>query len=132
MVNDSELFLFPAAAPHLPEVDEWLSGNPPELYAIARQWFAVFRSCGTDVKELLHDGCPTACVDSAAFGYVNVFKSHVNVGFYAGVFLDDTRSLLEGTGKRMRHIKLRPGVDADSDAIGELIHDAYRDIKARL
>lgn len=129
---EKELFLFPSAAPHLPEIDEWLSGNPPELYAIARRWFAVFRNCGADVGELMHDGCPTACVDGAAFGYVNVFKSHVNLGFFTGAFIDDPRSLLEGTGKRMRHIKLKPETEVDSAAVGELIKNAYVDVKARL
>jgi len=121
-----------AAASHLPEIDEWLSGNPPELYAIARQFFASFRQCGSDVDELLHDGCPTVCVEGAAFGYVNVFKSHVNVGFFMGAFIDDPHSLLEGTGKRMRHVKLKPQSDIDPEAVCELIRSAYTDIIARL
>ncbi|PCI74324.1 MAG: hypothetical protein COB20_15330 [SAR86 cluster bacterium] len=113
-------------------MDEWLSGDPVKLYSIARQWFAVFRSCGDDVNELIHDGYPTACVEGAAFGYVNVFKSHVNVGFFTGVFIDDPLSLLEGTGKRMRHVKLRPDIDVDSRAMSELIQSAYLDVRARL
>ena len=67
------------------------------------------RRRGADVHELMHDGCPTACVGDAAFGYVNAFREHVNVGFFTGAFLSDPDGLLEGTGKRMRHVKLRPG-----------------------
>jgi len=37
------------------------------------------RECGSDVRELMHDGCPTACVDHAASGSVNAFEDHVNV-----------------------------------------------------
>lgn len=133
MNRDESLFLLPTAASHrLPEVDEWLSGNPPELYAIARNWFAAVRECGNDVEELLHDGCPTACVKEAAFVYVNVFKSHVSVGFFMGAFIDDPHALLEGTGKRMRHVKLKPQSDIDQQALRDLIHSAYVDIKARL
>lgn len=95
----SELFRLTGAADHLPEVDEWLWGEPAELFAIARLWFDHFRQCGDDVLELMHDGCPVACVRDAAFGYVNVFKTHVNVGFFTGAFLDDPHRLLEGTGK---------------------------------
>lgn len=132
MSPDQSLFIFSDAAPQLPEVDEWLSGDPPELYSIARHWFREFRNCGADVNELLHDGCPTACVDGAAFGYVNVFRNHVNVGFYTGAFLDDPHKLLIGAGKRMRHIKLKPGSDIDSQALCELIRSAYLDVKSRL
>ena len=132
MNSTNEIFLFPDATSHSWEVDEWLSGDPPELYSIARQWFAAFRDCGDDVNELLHDGNPTACVDGAAFGYVNVYKSHLNIGFFMGAFISDPHSLLEGSGKRMRHVKLRPENDIDSGAMSELIGNAYIDMKARL
>ncbi len=132
MNNVKELFIFTEAARHLPEIDEWLSNEPHELFSIARQWFTKFRQCGDDVNEIIHDGCPTACVNDAAFGYVNVFKSHVNVGFFTGAFIQDPHNLLEGTGKRMRHVKLRPGIDIDSQALSELIGRAYLDVKGRL
>ena len=132
MSYSKELFIFPEAAPHLPQIDEWLSREPNELFSIARQWFTIFRQCGDDVNEVMHDGCPTACVNDAAFGYVNVFTSHVNVGFFTAAFLHDPHGLLEGTGKRMRHVKLRPGIDIDSDALRELVERAYLDVKRRL
>jgi hypothetical protein len=90
------------------------------------------RRCGDDVRELMHDGCPTACVGDAAFGYVNAFKDHVNVGFFFGALLKDPTRLLEGTGKRGRHVKLRPGREVDSAAVSQLVDAAYADIKARL
>jgi hypothetical protein len=90
------------------------------------------RSCGDDVRELLHDGCPTVCVEDAAFAYVNAFTAHVNAGFFRGAELADPGGLLEGTGRYMRHVKLRPGVTVDADALRELIHAAYADIKRRL
>jgi hypothetical protein len=127
----SELFRFSGAVRHQPDIDEWLAGEPAELYALARHWFTQFRLCGADVKELIHDGCPVACVGDAAFGYVNVFKTHVNVGFYNGAALPDPKSLLEGAGKRMRHVKLRPGAEVDARALGMLIKSAYRDMKAQ-
>jgi hypothetical protein len=90
------------------------------------------RQCGDDVRELLHDGCPVACVEGAAFGYVNAFKSHVNVGFFHGALLEDPAGQLEGSGKRMRHVKLLPGREPNAAALGDLIDAAYADIRARL
>lgn len=127
-----ELFIFPDAAHRLPEIDTWLSQEPDALFSIARQWFTTFRQCGDDVNEIMHDRCPTACIDGAAFGYVNVFTSHVNLGFFTGAFLDDPHHVLEGTGKRMRHVKLRPSRDIDAHALRELIERAYMDVKGRL
>jgi hypothetical protein len=90
------------------------------------------RDCGADVRELLHDGHPTACVGDAAFGYVNAFRVHVNVGFFCGAMLDDPAGLLEGTGKRMRHVKLRWAQQVNAITLSELIAAAYRDIRLRL
>ena len=132
MSNRKGLFIFPEAAHHLPQIDEWLSNEPDELFSIARQWFTTFRQCGKDVNEIMHDGCPTSCVNGAAFGYVNVFTAHVNVGFFTGAFLQDPHHLLEGSGKQMRHVKLGPGRDINSQALRELITRAYLDVKKRL
>jgi hypothetical protein len=103
-----------------------------ELAAIAKPWFEVMRGCGDDVRELLHDGHPTVCVDDAAFAYVNAFSAHVNVGFFRGAELEDPQGLLQGTGRLMRHVKLRPGEKVDASALRGLIRAAYADIKRRL
>jgi hypothetical protein len=123
---------FPSAVKHDPAVDTWLRGRREDLRLFVETWFAHMRQCGDDVRELMHDGCPTACIDDAAFGYVNAFKDHVNVGFFHGASLKDPARLLEGTGKRMRHVKLRPGRDVDATALINLIDVAYADLRARL
>ena len=103
-----------------------------ELGVIARRWFEVMRDCGDDVREVLHDGHPTACVGDAAFAYVNAFKAHVNVGFFRGAEIADPHGLLEGTGRVMRHVKIRPELDVDATALKKLIQAAYKDMKRRL
>ena len=115
-----------------PAVDAWMKEHPGELGDIAHTWFEVMRRCGDEVRETLHDGCPVACLGDAPFGYVNVFTSHVNVGFFHGAELPDPASLLQGSGKFMRHVKLRPGTAADAASLSRLIETAYADIKARV
>jgi hypothetical protein len=127
-----EPFRLFGAARHDLAVAAWFREGPVELRSIAHRWFLRMRECGPDVRELVHDGCPVACVEDAAFGYVNSFKSHVNVGFFHGARLEDPAALLEGTGKRMRHVKLQPGREPNAAALGALIDAAYVDIKARL
>ena len=115
-----------------PAVEHWFTASHSELRSLARRWFEEMRSCGPDVVELLHDGHPTACVEAAAFGYVNAFSAHVNVGFFHGATLIDPAGLLEGTGRFMRHVKVRPGDSMDEAALRTLIRAAYVDIKAKL
>lgn len=114
------------------EVDAWLAEPADDLRRLARTWFEVMRGCGADVGELMHDGGAVACVGDAPFGYVNIFKAHVNLGFFQGATLADPAGLLEGAGKRMRHVKLRPGDPPDPAALTALIAAAYRDIRSRL
>ena len=144
----TEFLRFNGAVERDPAIDAWLKtkmktqtkmkaqmqekDHAAELGAIAHEWFEVMRKCGDEVRELLHDGCPVACLGDAPFGYVNVFTSHVNVGFFHGAALPDPARLLQGTGKFMRHVKLRLGTPTNAAALSRLIDEAYSDIKARV
>jgi hypothetical protein len=128
----SSFLRFDGAVKREPQIEAWFDARNPELGAIARAWFEEMRKCGQDVTELLHDGHPTACVTDAAFGYVNVFTSHVNIGFFHGASLSDPAGLLQGSGRFMRHVKARPGRLPDETALKALVRAAYVDIKEKL
>jgi hypothetical protein len=127
-----ELLRFNGAVERDSAIDAWMNEHSGELGAMALEWFEAMRACGDEVRELLHDGCPVACLGDAPFGYVNVFTSHVNVGFFHGAALRDPARLLEGSGKFMRHVKLRPGTATNRAALSRLIELAYLDIKERV
>ena len=127
-----DMLRFPTAVKRDPAIDAWLRAQRDDLRLLVETWFESMRQSGADVRELMHDGCPTACVDDAAFGYVAAFRDHVNVGFFFGALLDDPARLLEGTGKRGRHVKLRPGREVEAAALTQLVHAAYVDIRVRL
>lgn len=126
------LMRFPGAVRRDPAVEAWFDAPHDELRRLARPWLEAMRGCGPDVRELMHDGCPTACVGDAAFGYVSAHKAHANVGFFQGASLADPAGLLQGAGKRMRHVKVHWGRPMDEAALGALIAAAYRDMRARL
>ena len=128
----TELLRFNGAVERDPAIERWLKDHAGELGAIAREWFEVMRNCGDEVRELVHDGCPVACLGDVPFGYVNVFRAHVNVGFFHGAELADPAKLLQGNGKFMRHVKLLPGTAANAAALRRLIESAYEDIKGRV
>lgn len=128
----TDLLRFNGAVERDPAIDAWMKERGGELGAVVREWFDVMRRCGDEVRETLHDGCPVACLGDAPFGYVNVFASHANVGFFHGATLRDPARLLQGNGKSMRHVKLRPGAEVDATALRRLIEAAYADIKSRV
>ena len=129
---NTELLRLNGTVEHDPAIDVWLDDHQGELGATARHWFQVMRSRGDEVREVLHDGCPVACLGDVPFAYVNVFTSHVNVGFFQGAGLRDPDRLLQGAGKRMRHVKLRPETSIDAASLSKLIDAAYLDIKVRV
>jgi hypothetical protein len=128
----TDLLRFDGAVERDPGVEAWLKEQAGDLALIARQWFQAMRECGDEVRELMHDGSPVACLGDVPFGYVNVFTSHVSVGFFQGAKLKDPARLLEGNGRYMRHVKLRPGKPVNEGALSRLIEAAYWDIKARV
>jgi hypothetical protein len=128
----SAILRFRGAVPRSPAIDAWMRNHSGELGDLARHWFAIMRNCGDEVRELLHDGAPTACLGDAPFASVNVFTSHVNLAFFHGAALPDPARLLEGSGRFMRHVKLRPGAPANAAALHQLIEAAWSDIQFRV
>ena len=129
MPDADALFLLPSAVRRDPRVEAWFDDITDPFRLMVQPWFDRMRRCGDDVRETLHDGMPTACVGDAAFAYVNAFSGHASVGFFHGAALPDPAGLLEGAGKRMRHVKLRPGVEVDEGALITLVAAAYADVR---
>ena len=128
----TELLRFNGTLERDPAIDAWMKQHAGQLGSIAHRWFEEMRKCGDEVREVLHDGCPVACLGDAPFAYVNVYTAHVNVGFFHGAALPDPAHLLQGAGKFMRHVKLRPGTATNAAALSALIETAYSDIKQRV
>ena len=128
----SNILRFNGAVERDPAIDAWLRDHAGPLGGIAVHWFEVMRKCGDEVRELLHDGCPVACLGDAPFAYVNVFTSHVNVGFFHGAALPDPSRLLQGQGRFMRHVKLKPETAVNAPALMRLIEASYLDIQNRV
>jgi len=125
------LFTLSGAVPHDPQVESWFTQGDA-LRLMVQPWYLKLRASGEDLCERLHDGFPTVCLRGAAFAYVGAFKAHASVGFFHGAELPDPEGLLQGAGKRMRHVKLIFGREVPSAALDTLISAAFSDIAARL
>jgi len=126
------LLKFTGAVKRDPAIAAWFAARPEELQALAKPWLVRMRGCGPDVRELMHDGLATACVSDAPFAYVGIFTAHVTIGFFHGVDLQDQAGLLQGAGRDMRHVQLRPGIGVDESELQALLAAAYADIRVRM
>ena len=63
------------------------------------------------------------------YAYIGVQNSYVNLGFYHGAALGDPTGLLEGTGKRLRHVKIHDAGEVKNAAIAALLREAIDDRK---
>lgn len=63
---------------------------------------------------------------SEQFCYIMPFAAHVNLGFFYGADLDDPAGLLEGTGKGLRHVKIRSVEDVKKPALRKLVAQASK------
>jgi hypothetical protein len=126
------LLRFTGGTVQAPAIDAWLHDQPSDLAALARPWLVRMRECSAHVRELMHDGLATFCIDDAPFAYIGSFKAHVSVGFFHGASLPDPSGLLLGAGKSMRHVKLKSDQAVNETALAALIEAAHRDIIARL
>ena len=69
---------------------------------------------------------------SEHFCYIGIHRDHVNLGFYRGAELADPGGLMEGTGKKMRHVKVRDMVELDRPSLGDLIELSLDERKTAL
>lgn len=126
------LFRLSGARRDDPSVADWFAAGDDQVRRLGQGWFERIRGLGPDVLERMHDHQATACVGDAAFAYVAAYRAHAAVGFFHGADLPDPAGVLEGAGKRMRHVKLKWGQPAPKAALEALIAAAYADIQARL
>lgn len=126
------LFTLKTAPGQDPAIDDWLFHQPDALRAIARELIETIRALAPDARETMHDGFPTWCLEDAAFVYVAAFRAHVNLGFFHGADLPDPGRRLTGSGKRMRHVKLKTLEDVAATGAAALIREARDDMRRRL
>lgn len=69
---------------------------------------------------------------SEGYTYILPYDNWVNLGFYRGVDLDDPAGLLEGTGAKMRHVKVRRPEQAQEPELRHLVEQALAERRAAL
>jgi hypothetical protein len=104
--------------------------NSPEAQDLALKLRKLIRSLLPKAKEIIFPGWGVAdyAHPDKARGYISIGpqKKYVNLYFMDGVDLPDPAGLLEGSGKRMRHVKIKTGKDLTNKALKVLIKAAAK------
>jgi len=110
----------------------------PEMRPIAHRLREIIVEVDPKAVEVvrLGDGAATYGVGpkkmSEGYTYIMPYKKWVNLGFYMGAALPDPAGIMEGTGKKLRHVKIRSVEDAARPAIRALIEAALAELRLAL
>ena len=104
----------------------YMKDENPELCKVAQALRSFVKNIVPGVTETVNAwGIPTFEAP-APFCFYMVGKNHVTFGFHFGTSLKDPESLLEGTGKNIRHVKLSNAEDLEQNGLRELVLAAAR------
>lgn len=106
------------------DVDEYVKTKlPPQHEATVRRLRELVAEVAPDVEEVITYGSP-AWKGNKMLAIVSPTKTHVTLAFDHGVDFDDPHGLLEGVGKRSRHVKLKTVDDIDEAALRDYFTQA--------
>ncbi len=112
------------------QIDAHLASYPPDVAAICRVLRAAARQSMPEAQELWYHSSIGYAVSASPFDricYIAPQSGYVNLGFFFGTHLDDPQHLLEGTGARLRHVKVRTLAQAGNPALAALLKAAWLD-----
>ena len=104
-------------------VDAYIAGLTGWQAQAVSQVRKIVNQAAPDVDEAIKWAQPVWSFNGP-FAYVKAHKQHVNFGFWRGVDLNDPKNLLEGTGEKMRHVKLSSLEDINTDTFKTFVENA--------
>jgi hypothetical protein len=103
-------------------VDQILKGVDPNVPQLVYGVLRVIRKAAPEMQECVKWGAPTYMVNDRNAASIMIYKDHINLGFFQGAKLKSRR--LEGTGKGLRHVKVRRLEDIDEAEFSRLARQA--------
>ena len=107
-------------------IDSYVDTKPAELRDVAEQLRKLMKKTVKSAKESVNSWKIPTYESNGPMCFFMVEKYHVTFGFLRGTSLPDPAGLLEGTGKNVRHVKLRTAEDVKEPALRRLLEAAAR------
>jgi hypothetical protein len=104
-------------------VDSYIAGLDESQAKIVANVRQIVRQAAPEATESFKWAQPVY-ETNGPFCYIKAFKNYVNFGFWRGVDLDDPQGLLQGTGEKMRHVKLADVADIDEPVFSSFVRQA--------
>ena len=104
-------------------VDSWISEHDPALRQIAEALRGIILGADPELRESIKWGNPI-CERRGRICYLSATEKYVSLGFFNGASLTDLEGRIEGTGKRMRHVKVRALEDIDTEQFASWLIEA--------
>ena len=113
--------------PEKPTPDSYFAGIPEPLSAAAEGLRSLILEAAPNLREVIKWGSPVYEGNKAVM-WIKAQKKHLTFGFFRGTELApaDPESRLEGTGKSMRHLKIRTLEDVGRPSVRSLVEAALR------
>src|SRR3972149_2105556 len=103
---------------------EFFASTPDEWKPVVTELRRLVEATAPALKEEKRYGMPQYTLGGPTVGSIMPASDHLNLGFYDGVDLKDPKKRLEGTGKRLRHVKVFSVQEAKDPAVRALVKEA--------
>ncbi len=113
-------------ASHPKTHDEYLAVKSPKLREVGERLRSLAKKAVPKVKEGINPWHVPIFESNGPFCYYMVGKNHITLGFIRGTSLPDPEGLLEGTGKNLRHVKIKAAADLRRPGLSQLLKSAAR------
>ena len=104
--------------------EDWLEGVEPRLRPLATELRRMFLEAAPDLRESIKWGNPCFEKKLRVFYIASQGDRYVTLGLWQGAMIPNPEGLIEGTGKRMRHVKIRSAEELEEPAVGRIIRQA--------
>ena len=108
------------------KVDEFIEALPEDIKEMTERLREIIHEADERVNEEMKWNMPCFSKSTSNICYLQAAKKHVNLGFYSGANLQDKDNMLEGGGKKMRHIRFRKLEDIQPEKFKALIIEAMK------
>ena len=109
--------------PEKKSVDSWLAERDPSIRPLCDALRRIIRGAAPQLEESIKWGNPVYTGNDNIF-YISTADTYASLGFFNGAILTDPQGRIEGTGKKMRHMKVRAVEDMDVEQIESWVKEA--------
>ena len=107
-------------------IDDYINSQEQWKKDILLKLHKIVKENAPTAEEAIKWSQPVYSDNNGPFCFIRAHKNHINIGFWRGAMMRDTSGLLEGTGEKMRHIKIMESTKINSEAIADFVIQAVR------